>query len=61
MRRLLTLIVLCALSLTASAQKRLVIVDQDGSGPGGSNQMAMLVLLRAPQRNIAASLEENRA
>ncbi len=61
MRRLLTLIVLCALSLTASAQKRLVIVDQDGSGPGGSNQMAMLVLLQAPQRNIAASLEENRA
>ena len=31
------------------AQKRLVLIDQDGSGPGGSNQMAMLALLQAPQ------------
>src|SRR5579863_9137659 len=34
------------------AQKRLVLIDQDGSGPGGSNQMAMLVLLQAPQVEV---------
>jgi len=32
----------------ASAEKRLVLIDQDGSGPGGSNQMAMMVLLQSP-------------
>ena len=34
------------------AQKRLVLVDQDGSGPGGSNQMAMLVLLQSPRVKV---------
>jgi inosine-uridine nucleoside N-ribohydrolase len=34
------------------AQKRLVLIDQDGSGPGGSNQMAMLVLLQSPQVKV---------
>lgn len=33
--------------LTSHAQ-RLVLIDQDGSGPGGSNQMAMMALLQAP-------------
>src|SRR5580700_8334057 len=32
--------------------KRLVLIDQDGSGPGGSNQMAMLALLQAPQVEV---------
>ena len=32
--------------------KRLVLIDQDGSGPGGSNQMAMIVLLQAPQVQV---------
>src|SRR5258708_3910901 len=43
------------LVLGASAcvgQKRLVLIDQDGSGPGGSNQMAMLALLQAPQVEV---------
>src|ERR1700732_1944769 len=35
-----------------SAQKRLVLIDEDGSGPGGSNQMAMLALLQSPQVNV---------
>ena len=35
-----------------AAQKRLVLIDQDGSGPGGSNQMAMLSLLQAPQVEV---------
>jgi purine nucleosidase len=34
------------------AQKRLVLIDQDGSGPGGSNQMAMLTLLQSPQVEV---------
>jgi inosine-uridine nucleoside N-ribohydrolase len=34
-----------------SAQ-RLVLIDQDGSGPGGSNQMAMMVLLQSPQVRV---------
>src|SRR5579863_4713989 len=34
------------------AQKRLVLIDEDGSGPGGSNQMAMLTLLQAPQVEV---------
>jgi purine nucleosidase len=36
----------------ASAQQRLVLIDQDGSGPGGSNQMAMMVLLQSPQVRV---------
>ena len=35
-----------------SAQKRLVLIDQDGSGPGGSNQMAILALLQSPQVEV---------
>lgn len=31
-----------------SARPRLVLIDQDGSGPGGSNQMAMMTLLQSP-------------
>ncbi len=34
------------------AQKRLVLIDQDGSGPGGSDQMAMLALLQAPEVDV---------
>jgi purine nucleosidase len=41
------------LSGTRNAQAaRLVIIDQDGSGPGGSNQMAMMVLLQSPQAEV---------
>jgi purine nucleosidase len=36
----------------AFAQKRLVLIDQDGSGPGGSNQMAMMVLLQSPKVDV---------
>ena len=39
-------------ALVCAAQKRLVLIDQDGSGPGGSNQMAMLSLLQAPQVEV---------
>jgi purine nucleosidase len=46
-------ILVCLLTASAaSAQKRLVLIDQDGSGPGGSNQMAMMVLLQSPQAQV---------
>jgi purine nucleosidase len=32
--------------------RRIVVIDQDGSGPGGSNQMAMMVLLQSPQAEV---------
>jgi len=50
------LIMLTALSVAASvpalAQNRMVLIDQDGSGPGGSNQMSMMVLLQSPQVEV---------
>jgi purine nucleosidase len=51
--RLATAMVLAAaVAVPACAQKRLVLIDQDGSGPGGSNQMAMMVLLESPQVEV---------
>jgi purine nucleosidase len=41
-------VLLLALVSPAFAQKRFVLIDQDGSGPGSSNQMAMMVLLQSP-------------
>jgi inosine-uridine nucleoside N-ribohydrolase len=52
MRLTAAILMVGALSLGAAAQKRLVLIDQDGSGPGGSNQMAMLALLQAPQVEV---------
>jgi purine nucleosidase len=53
MRKLFAAILLLLISFSpARAQKRLVLIDQDGSGPGGSNQMAMMVLLQSPQTEV---------
>jgi len=41
-----------AVSVAGAQSKRLVIIDQDGSGPGGSNQMAMMVLLQSAQAEV---------
>src|SRR6201985_3934301 len=50
---LCALLFFALLSVTGSAQsRRMVIIDQDGSGPGGSNQMAMMVLLQSPQAQV---------
>jgi purine nucleosidase len=58
MRRLLPAIALAACALLCAAQnlpevpKRLVLIDQDGAGPGGSDQMAMLALLQSPDVQV---------
>jgi purine nucleosidase len=38
--------------LASAETRRMVIIDQDGSGPGGSNQMAMMVLLQSPHAEV---------
>jgi purine nucleosidase len=48
-------LLLCSLAIataTAAQTPRMVLIDQDGSGPGGSNQMAMMVLLQSPQVKV---------
>src|ERR1700761_7224013 len=43
---------LLAFSPLASAQKRMVLVDQDALGPGGSDQMSLMVLLQSPETQV---------
>ncbi|MGD1107493.1 MAG: nucleoside hydrolase [Terracidiphilus sp.] len=50
-KQFLTLVALACVTM-CPAQKRLVLVDQDGAGPGGSDQMAMLALLQAPDVQV---------
>jgi purine nucleosidase len=52
MTRISTALFLLGVCLCSPAQKRLVLIDQDGSGPGGSNQMAMMTLLQSPQVEV---------
>ncbi len=52
MRPKVLLFLLALAAAVCPSQRRLVLIDQDGSGPGGSNQMAMLALLQAPQVEV---------
>ena len=52
MRSAVLFLALVLAGLVSPAQKRLVIIDQDGSGPGGSDQMAIMALLEAPQVEV---------
>jgi purine nucleosidase len=52
MRSVTFLLLLALAAPLCLAQKRLVLIDQDGSGPGGSNQMAMLSLLQSPKVEV---------
>jgi inosine-uridine nucleoside N-ribohydrolase len=45
-------LLLFAMAAACSAQKRLVLIDQDGAGPGGTDQMSILALLQAPQVDV---------
>ena len=47
--RLIALLLLFLAAPLCAAEKRLVVIDQDGSGPADSNQMSMLVLLQSPE------------
>ena len=49
---ILVALVALAASTSALAQRRLVIIDQDTSGPGGSNIMSMMALLQSPQVEV---------
>ncbi|WP_263355661.1 nucleoside hydrolase [Acidicapsa ligni] len=52
LKRIPVIALALSIATLAHAQKRLVLIDQDGSGPGGSNQMAMMVLLQSPQVQV---------
>src|SRR5439155_2650306 len=52
MKPFLLLFLMSLAPLSAEAQKRLVLIDQDGGGPGDSNQMSMMVLLQSPQVEV---------
>lgn len=52
MKNLVVALLLSASFAAAHAQKRLVLIDEDGAGPGGTDQMAMLALLQAPQVQV---------
>jgi len=52
MRTATLFLVLALAALMPQAQKRLVLIDQDASGPGGSDQMAIMSLLEAPQVKV---------
>jgi inosine-uridine nucleoside N-ribohydrolase len=49
----MALVVVClAATCLAETAQRMVVIDQDGSGPAGSNQMAMMVLLQSPKVKV---------
>ena len=52
MKPFLLALLLLAFSPLVSAQKRLVLVDQDALGPGGSDQMSLMVLLQSPDVQV---------
>ena len=52
LRRLLIAGLLVASSLTFAQTRRKVIIDQDCSGPGGSNLQTVLLLLQSPQVEV---------
>ena len=52
MKRLLPTFVVFVCVTICPAQKRMVLIDQDGLGPGGSDQMSMLALLQAPNVEV---------
>src|SRR5581483_9822579 len=58
MTRMLTAAAMAAMCVgampgqTGTERPRMVIIDQDGAGPGGSDQMAMMVLLQSPMAKV---------
>lgn len=52
MKKLILALLFGAWIVPGHAQKRLVLVDQDAAGPGGTDQMSILALLQAPQVQV---------
>src|ERR1700689_2660255 len=52
MVRLPAILLALAFLPAALAQKRLVLIDQDGFGPADTNQMSMMVLLQSRQVEV---------
>ena len=52
MKQMVVVVWVLAFLPLAVGQKRLVVVDQDASGPGGSNQMSLMVLLQSPDAQV---------
>lgn len=50
--RPLILAMLLAISVASFAQKRKVIIDQDGAGPAGTDQQSILMLIQSPQTEV---------
>ena len=51
--RVCFLAMLCALTIPSAAQqRRKIIIDQDGAGPGGTDQQAILLLIQSPQTEV---------
>src|SRR5690242_4886491 len=51
--RVCFLAMLCALTIPSAAQqRRKIIIDQDGAGPGGTDQNAILLLIQSPQTEV---------
>src|SRR5258708_1015203 len=48
----LTLLLFSILSCCAAAQRRKVIINEDFSGPGGSNLQTLLVMVQSPQVEV---------
>jgi inosine-uridine nucleoside N-ribohydrolase len=52
MRSFYAAVVLISMWTPAYGQKRLVIIDEDGNGPGGSDQMAIIALLQSTKVQV---------
>ena len=51
-RGLLTAVVMVSSVVCWGQQMRKVIIDQDGAGPGGTDQQSMLLLIQSPQTQV---------
>jgi len=55
--RLLATTLLLATSLASWSQdRRKIIIDEDGAGPGGTDQQAILILIQSHRRKFWGSL-----
>jgi len=46
-------VLLCAMNVLSPAQeKRKIIIDEDGAGPGGTDQQAILLLVQSPETEV---------